>query len=67
MSSFGRQGLPSVCQQLQAFFIKTDQWTPGIIRLVVQFQNMLHLLNELWCNFWYTPTSYLPGFEFVFL
>src|SRR5574342_533331 len=61
-----RQWSCKVCQQLQAFFIKTDQWTLGIVGFVVQFQNMLHLLNEFWRDFRNTPTSYLPGFELVF-
>ena len=59
-------GVCDVSQQLHAFFIKTDQWTPGIVGFLVQLQNVLHLPNELWRDFWNTPASYLPRFEFVF-
>src|SRR5215207_1055372 len=55
-----------VNQQLHTFLIKTDQRTPGIVGFLVQFQDMLHLANERWRDFWNTPASYLPGLEFVF-
>ena len=66
LSRFENQWIGDVGQQLHAFFIKTDQRTSGIVGFLIQFQNMLHLPNELWCHFWNTPTPYLPRFEFVF-
>src|SRR6266508_1382594 len=66
LSRFEDSWIGDVSQQLRTFLIKTDQRTPGIVGFLVQFQNMLHLANERGRDFWNTPASYLPGFEFVF-
>jgi hypothetical protein len=66
LSRPGWQGLPRLTDQLHRTFIKTDLWTPHIIRLSIQIQHILHMPDEVRTDAGNTPFFALPRLELVF-
>ena len=56
-----------ITQKLAWPFVKTHDWMPWIIGLLVQVKNILHRPDRVASDFSYTPTLDSPGFTFVFL
>src|SRR4029450_13704659 len=66
LSRAGRHGLPRFTDQLHRTFVKTDLWTPSIIRLGLPVQHILHMPDKFRTHTGDAPFFALPRLEVVF-